>query len=472
MAMRAATWVVALAASLPLWLVAFPPIQDLPAHAALIHALADPSSTPLYTTSGALVHSWIPYGIGAFLARFVGAYTAAKVLLGIAVVGFPLALAALSRRLGGSPLIVLAGIGLAWNLPVVLGFLPFVLSVSLALAWPALIDGVQGAWKRAILTSIGGILVFWTHSFGLGAFALLTLIMNPPTNRHGLISAAGLVPGFLLLALQTATSAGSGPLVVSFEDPSIRLLRLGASLGPAGSVPVAEIAATAMVLLAILFLAGSWKALPRRNRRILVVVAGALLLGLALPDHLESPRVVMLVSRFTPFLAAMLLAAVPVLPGIRTATVLALASVAFIAGATVLVAEGRRIGPAAEAVIAVDPGQRILGLTGHRSHPGSVMTSYTGIHLPFLYQAFGRGEVLAPFSHTDMPVHLHHDAAEIAGLSYSDAVAYARAGAGLCDAVLTDAGDMADFLDAAGLSALDQCGERLPDPWTCRRFQH
>jgi hypothetical protein len=459
---------VALVALVPLLLTSVPPIQDLPAHAALVQALCWEGPLTLYETAGPFTHSWLFYLMGAALQPLLGAYGATVALLGVSVVGLPLGVAALARRLGGDPLIALAAAGIAWNRAIVMGFLPFTLSVAAALYALAFVLDVQGA-RRALVVAAASVLTWYLHAFGFAAFAVGVVVLTwsgwTRPSRQDALCALGLLPG---VALYLASGAGGGLSGFVYEPLGERVARLVLFAGPASVTLLPELAAAGVVVVAVAAHARGRAALPHPARRLLPLFGLFVLGTLSFPDFVESPRIALLTSRFLPFFAALLLASTPLAHRIARVVALSLAAVAIGASALVLQAEGQRLSEAAIRIAAVGPGGPVLGVTAHRPQADSLLRTYAALHLPFLVQARGTAEVLAPFSHPSMPVHLRPEALSVAELSYTDVVAYVGAGSAIAARVVSDGGDVAGFVEATGLDRLPPCGLHLPAPWLCR----
>jgi len=172
-----------LAAAVPLWWVAHPPIQDLPQHLAairVIHDYGDPGLRFADHFTLALGRTqYLAYYLSAHLLAFpLGVELANRVLLTAVVAGTPWAVAALARGLGRSPVIGLAAVPLLWNAHLILGFLNFVAAIPLALAAVALaVSGrrdegapATGATERLPAPAWGS----RRREVGLGALLLLT----------------------------------------------------------------------------------------------------------------------------------------------------------------------------------------------------------------------------------------------------------------------------------------------------------
>jgi hypothetical protein len=466
MADRLLPWIVALLATLPVLVARFPPIQDLPAQAALIQHLAHPAAGSVYESAGPFAHGWAFYLAGAALAQATDAWTAARLLAALAAAALPLATLLLARALGSDRRFALAAAGLAWNQVLVLGFVPFALSMSAALAGTALVVRQPTALRAFGAAAVATVATWYLHSMGVAALALGVLLLVP--GRRRVAALAGLAPSIALFLL---SRSGGASLVGEWTFDAIddRLVNVLLVLGPASRLRLPDLLPLAIPGAALLLIRRGW-ADAGRERRLLVVAA--LVLGglsLVLPDHLSDPPLVLAHTRFLPFIAALLAAAVPSAPPRWTAAVLVAAALSLAWTAVVFRADGERSRPAAEPLCAMEPGHRLFNATLHRPAPGTLLTSYVDIHLPFLYQACGQGETLGPFTHAEMPVRLRADPAR--ALHDAARSSWVADGVRWCDRLVTDGGDVPRFLEVTHVAELPACPEALPAPWLCRELR-
>ncbi len=169
----------AVAAALPLWLVRWPPIQDLPQHLAAVRILADYDAPSLrfseYFTVELLRTQYLAYYLAARgLASFFGVLTANKLLVSASIVGTPYAMRALLRALGRDERPALFVLPLTWNAHLVLGFFNFIAAIPLALAGLALAVRLRQKWSasRALALTVVALLAFYTHVVPFGLIGL------------------------------------------------------------------------------------------------------------------------------------------------------------------------------------------------------------------------------------------------------------------------------------------------------------
>lgn len=443
----------------------YPPVQDLPAHAAMIAVLSDPGGSVFWETAGPLTHSWLPYLLGAAAAPVAGAFGAAVLLLGLAAVAWPAAVLALSRAVRGDRVFALCAAGLAWGQVLVLGFVPFSLASAAALFGVALLSRPLSPPLTFMWSVASAFLVWSLHGMGLVALAAGVVLLVRPPGRAA-VALAGLVPAGLVLVL-SRDSGGGFEVAWGAETWHEHLTRLLLSLGPGSAAGAPDIMPALVVALAsgLAFARRTPGGPPRAPAAALALfVAGASLL----PDLVLAPSIVLATTRFLPFFAGLALACAPRVTAPWRAAAVTLAMLSLGWSTYLMRAEGARLAPEAAAIRDLEPGHRVLAAGAHRARDDSLLTSYSGIHLPMLYQAAGRGEVLAAFSHGDSPLRLRPEAAAVVDLAGRDVVAYVRTGARVCDRLLADAGDVPGFAEAVGADLLPPCEHPVPFPWVCK----
>lgn len=168
-----------LATVAPLWIVRWPPIQDLPQHLAAIRVLHDYTEPRLeferyFDLSLSRTQYLTVYLAADLLAYLVGITAATKLLLSAAIVATPYALRSLLRRLGRDPGAALFALPLTYNAHLILGFLNFVAAIPLLFAGLSLALKLRAGYARssAVLLSGVALLTFYTH---VVPFALLLL---------------------------------------------------------------------------------------------------------------------------------------------------------------------------------------------------------------------------------------------------------------------------------------------------------
>lgn len=305
----------------PFLVVRFPPITDLPQHAAQIRLLQEALADP---QSGYLIQWWTPYSLayavlGAAWAVF-GAVDAGRVAaLAIAtlwVLAVHVLAAGRSRPLAAA---ALASV-LCFNHVLYWGFLSF------AIGWPAFVlwfllatrqPAERGRWGDAPLFLLAGLLLYASHilwlAVGVVWFFLAVLARRPPL-RQIAPRLLGLAPALLLAAIWYPQLGAQGFVseTVWATLPTGRLsfswLVEAALGGLAGALEY-----WVMLLLALWAAASLWQSRGRLREAVdvdLLLAAGLLgLLVLILPD--KQTNTIHFASRWAPPATVLLLLALP-----------------------------------------------------------------------------------------------------------------------------------------------------------------
>ncbi len=202
----AAAWVtsaLALALTLPLWLARFPVAQDLPAHvetAAQIRGLlaGDHATTTMYRLQALPWPNALPTLALAPLLSVVDGLLAAKALVAVGIVLWPLSLLLLFSRLGRSPWLALLTLPTCLDLSFGYGFLHFIVGKPLwALTLVAAVDAGRQATARRLLLLCGALVaLFHTHLllFATAIPACLVLIVTVAPAARGTAPTATATP--------------------------------------------------------------------------------------------------------------------------------------------------------------------------------------------------------------------------------------------------------------------------------------
>jgi len=185
----------AILAALPIWLVKYPPIQDLPQHLAAIRVLHDYGSSELGFSQYFNIHVGRTQYLTYYLLTHVLAYplgvmTANKVVFTAAIVGLPYSLRALLASLGRDQRIALLAMPLVWNAHIVLGFVNFAAAIPLTLWGIAVAVGLRFRWnvRSALLLAGIGLVTFYTHivPFGFLAAGVVLVAIGSDTRAMAL----------------------------------------------------------------------------------------------------------------------------------------------------------------------------------------------------------------------------------------------------------------------------------------------
>lgn len=176
-------WLTTLATALPLAIIRHPPFTDLPEHVAAIATLArllpGGGGAPYEIAFGSSQY-FLYHLTGAVLTRAFGdAILAHGILLAGVAVLWPMSLRALLRALKRDERLAIFGCMLVYNRALVIGFLPFIASVPIALfALAALLRHLEApSLRRGVTAGALALVLFYTHASLVLPFALAATVM-------------------------------------------------------------------------------------------------------------------------------------------------------------------------------------------------------------------------------------------------------------------------------------------------------
>lgn len=183
---RALFLVVVTAATLPMWWVPYPPMQDMPQHLAavrVLHSLDDPAyGMAQYFALHLGTTQYLAYYLLCHWLSFLTDITTANlILVTLTLVGIPYGARSLLKALGGEPLLALLLVPLTYNAHLILGFLNFLAAVPLLLFGLAMAvrQRARPTRLRGGLLSVTLLLCFYMHvvpcallGVGVGLLAL------------------------------------------------------------------------------------------------------------------------------------------------------------------------------------------------------------------------------------------------------------------------------------------------------------
>ena len=433
---RTAFALLALGSALPLFLVRYPPLQDLPQHLAAIrvlHSYNDPGfGFEQYFELDLLRTQYLTYYLTArLLAYLFEVALANKLLLGAVLVGTPWTVRYLLGALGRDRRLAFLAFPLIYNAHLVLGFFNFVAAIPLAFLGLAL--AVQqrnrpGVGREALL-SLLALLTFFTHVvpfafLALGLF-LIALGKRPRPTLRRLLPLAPAAAGAFFWALRSpagratveaaAGEAAGGRLRVQYLPWDEQLRQLPLWLTDILHIRLDEWLLEAWAVLVVLILV--FGALQRARpddppgparlqlwlaRRLWLLPLLAAVGTFVLPVSYD--WIWPIAQRF-PLLAALFL--LPVLPfpkraaaGLLTAAALLLSAASlFLVGRAFYRFDREEVGEFDAALEVIPPGQRVAGLIFDR---GSRQIRFSPfIHYAAYYQARKGGAVM--FTFADFP---------------------------------------------------------------------
>jgi hypothetical protein len=244
----AAYLVSAAAALVPLFAVKYPPMVDLPQHAAAVFIwlhYGDPAHgfRELFAIDY-LSPYVLGHGLARLLAEVLSVLTALKTVTALAILALPLAMAHLFRRSGGDVWGALLGFPLAYGFAFYWGFFNFLLALPVTLLFVSagLAYAREPSGKSGFTLALLAFAVYFGHAlaFGLGApvVGLWILIFAGRDLRQGFARLWPLLPAAGMIAVWFVWQRTTNPSVdvpaLWTEAPWQRLLDLPAYLVGAG----------------------------------------------------------------------------------------------------------------------------------------------------------------------------------------------------------------------------------------------
>ncbi len=205
---------VAVLASAPAWIVKYPPLQDMPFHAAtirVVHSFGDATfgfsryfDLSLFSTQYVLY-----YLLGSGLSYVVGVKLANVVLMSAYLGGTPLAIRQLLRAMGKDERLSILVVPVLVNVMFTFGLMPFVLGIPfIFLGLAAALRHFERPTRRtAAALGLLALALFFSHVFAFFMFGVGFALMFPwPRVERWLVSAAPVAPALLLVVWWTKTS--------------------------------------------------------------------------------------------------------------------------------------------------------------------------------------------------------------------------------------------------------------------------
>lgn len=169
--------VLSLLSAAPLWLFPYQPMPDHGNHLAavsILRHLHDPAwdFERYYEISIGLVPYWGFYAPAYLLSWILPLGLANRLILSLCVVGLPLGMALLARRLGRSPALALFAFPLAWNYSFVVGFSSYAVALAvLPFALVLFIDFCnRPSWGRGVGVAALACALYLGHQLPWGAY--------------------------------------------------------------------------------------------------------------------------------------------------------------------------------------------------------------------------------------------------------------------------------------------------------------
>jgi len=173
--------IVAVAAVVPLWIPEFPPLVDLPQHAAQVAALHELLSGNSFYTHD-LTNNWFTPYLGGYLLLYLAStvlpiMVAAKLLVSLAVIALPVVSGLLLRAMGGDERLKWLAIPAGYSFALYWGFFVYLVAVPVALVLVYLTVAYERnpTTKRSIGIAALSVALFFCHAMALGFGALISL---------------------------------------------------------------------------------------------------------------------------------------------------------------------------------------------------------------------------------------------------------------------------------------------------------
>jgi hypothetical protein len=166
----------------PLWIPEFPPLVDVPQHAAQVASLHELWSNNAFIDSLLTVNWMTPYLGGYLLAYAVSmvlpVVTAIKVVVSLAVVGVPLVTGLLLKDVGADERLKWLAIPGSYSFALYWGFMVYFVAVPVALmlVWLTVRFERNPSVRNSVGIAAFSVLLFFFHVVALGFGALISLI--------------------------------------------------------------------------------------------------------------------------------------------------------------------------------------------------------------------------------------------------------------------------------------------------------
>ncbi|AXC14570.1 hypothetical protein ACPOL_5320 [Acidisarcina polymorpha] len=209
--------ILSLIATLPIWIANYPPMTDLPQHAAQVALLGD-LHDPRFGYGALYTVNWFtPYLLGYLLIYIVtpvvGAVAACKLVVSIFIVGFPLASALLLDALEIDPFWAILCIPGTYGFAYQWGFLNFLVAAPLGILffWLVVRSPARANWRTAALFAASAVGLFFCHALVCAFFGLCAatwLLVEARSLRAAMMRALPLAAVLPVAALWMKTVLG------------------------------------------------------------------------------------------------------------------------------------------------------------------------------------------------------------------------------------------------------------------------
>jgi hypothetical protein len=177
-------WLLCLFLVLPIWLVDYPPMVDLPGHASQIQLMHNLRSGDfLYSDLFRRYYLTVYWGgyVPVYLLSFIfGVLAALKIIITLALVGIPYFTKKIINQFGGNPAWIWLCFPVAYSSPFYWGFLNYIITVAIGLGWVyfcvKVSDSNKVGWRTQLTIALGIIVLFFGHLIACGMLGLIVAI--------------------------------------------------------------------------------------------------------------------------------------------------------------------------------------------------------------------------------------------------------------------------------------------------------
>jgi hypothetical protein len=321
---------------LPIWIPRVLPMLDVPNHLAQIRAWHDHDHPAWHVGEyfDVRIHV-VPYMLYHCLVHLlmfvVPIEIANKLCVSLYVVLFPLALRALARALQRSEWLALSGFALAFNQSFIYGFVSYLLgSCFLFIGIAAVIRFADHARRRDLIwIGVSGIVTFLSHVLPYALFGIMTVALlacEPRNWRRALAVLAVLVPALIIGVLSFTSEHAHGPFLYDSLQVVGTWRSVGALIreaphrildlfpGELETVVLLILTATTIALIGWKGIRGEDDAAKRGTRRLVILLAVAVVFYRALPFSVDRPMRWWFIAPRMPSIIAALLVLLPAGP--------------------------------------------------------------------------------------------------------------------------------------------------------------
>ena len=177
-------WLFCLILVLPVWLVDYPPMVDLPGHASqiqLMHNLRDESFLYADLFERYYITAYAGGYFIVYLLSFVfGVLAALKIIITISLLGIPFFTKKIVDHFGGNPAWVWLCFPIAYSNAFYWGFLNYIFTVAIGLGWIFFCLKVSErdklTWRVQLAIALGVVVLFIGHIIACGMLGLVVAI--------------------------------------------------------------------------------------------------------------------------------------------------------------------------------------------------------------------------------------------------------------------------------------------------------